>query len=101
MQYMLTITFCVLLAKEYLDPLCTHIQSTCLYYHIILFYILENVGDWDSSVGTGWTVRGPNPGWGRGGKIFRTCPYKPWGPSSVLNIESRVFPGGKTTGAQR
>jgi len=30
---------------------------------------------------TGWTVRGSNPG---GGKIFSTCPDRPWGPPSLL-----------------
>ena len=30
---------------------------------------------------TGWTVRGSNPG---GDEIFRTRPYRPWGPSSLL-----------------
>ena len=39
---------------------------------------------------TGWTVRGSNPG---GGEIFRTCPDRPWGPSSLLYNGYRVFPG--------
>jgi hypothetical protein len=30
---------------------------------------------------TGWTVRGSNPG---GDEIFRTRPYRPWGPRSLL-----------------
>ena len=41
---------------------------------------------------TGWTVRGSNPG---GDEIFRTCPYRPWGPPSLLYNGYRVFPGGK------
>jgi hypothetical protein len=41
---------------------------------------------------TVWTVRGSNPG---GGKIFRTCPDRPWGPPSLLHNGYRVFPGGK------
>jgi hypothetical protein len=41
---------------------------------------------------TGWTVRGSNPG---GGEIFRTCPDRPWGPSSLLYNGYRVFLGGK------
>ena len=41
---------------------------------------------------TGWTVRGSNPG---GGEIFRTCPYRPWVPPSLLCNGYRVFPGGK------
>jgi len=43
-------------------------------------------------VTTCWTVRGSNPG---GGEIFRTCPYRPWGPPSLLYNGYRVFPGGK------
>jgi hypothetical protein len=44
-----------------------------------------------SSVGiaTGW---GSNPG---GGEIFRTCPDRPWGPTSLLYNGYRVFPGGR------
>ena len=30
-----------------------------------------------------------------GGEIFRTCPDRPWGPSSLLYNGYRVFPGGK------
>jgi len=45
---------------------------------------------------TGWTVRGSNPG---GGKIFRICPDRPWGPPSLLYDGYRVFPGGKVAGA--
>jgi len=41
---------------------------------------------------TGWTVRGSNTG---GGKIFRTCPDRPWGPPSLVYNGYRVFPGGK------
>jgi hypothetical protein len=44
MQYILAITSYVLLAKDYFGTLCTHIHSTCLYYHMILFYILYNGG---------------------------------------------------------
>jgi hypothetical protein len=45
---------------------------------------------------TGWTVRGSKPG---GGELFRTRPYWPWGPPSLLCNGYRVFPGGKATGA--
>jgi len=41
---------------------------------------------------TAWTVWESNPG---GGEIFRTCPDRPWGPSSLLCNGYRVFPGGK------
>ena len=30
-----------------------------------------------------------------GGKIFRTCPDRPWGPPSLLYNGYRVFPGHK------
>ena len=30
-----------------------------------------------------------------GGEISRTCPYRPWGPPSLLYNGYRVFPGGK------
>ena len=40
----------------------------------------------------GWAVRGSNPG---GGKIFRPCPDRSWGPPSLLYNGYRVFPGGK------
>jgi hypothetical protein len=33
-----------------------------------------------------------NPG---GGEIFRTCPDRPWGPTSLLYNRYRVFPGGR------
>jgi len=49
-----------------------------------------------SSVGiaTGYGLNGPgsNPG---GVEIFRTCPDRPWGPSSLLYNGYHVFPGGK------
>jgi hypothetical protein len=43
---------------------------------------------------TGYGLDGPgsNPG---GNEIFRTCPYRPWGPLSFLYNEYKVFPGGK------
>jgi hypothetical protein len=41
---------------------------------------------------TGWTVRKSNPG---KGKVFRTCPDRPWGLPSVLYSGYLVFPGGK------
>ena len=45
---------------------------------------------------TGWTVRGSNPG---GGEIFRTHPYRPWGPRSLLYNGYRVsFLGIKRCG---
>jgi hypothetical protein len=40
---------------------------------------------------TGWTVRWSNP---NGGKIFRTCPDRTWGPPILLYNGYRVFPDG-------
>jgi hypothetical protein len=39
---------------------------------------------------TGWTVRGSNCG---GGKIFRTCPDRSWGPPSSCTMDTGSFPG--------
>ena len=58
-----------------------------IYVIYIYIYILHF-----SWLATGWTVRGSNPG---GGKIFRTCPDRPWGPPSLLYNGYRVFPGSK------
>jgi hypothetical protein len=41
---------------------------------------------------TGWMVRGSNPG---GCEIFRACPDRPWGSSSLLYNGYRVFPRSK------
>ena len=41
---------------------------------------------------TGCKVRGSNTG---GGDIFRTCPDRPWAPSSLLYNGYRAFTGGK------
>jgi len=51
----------------------------------------------DSSVGiaTGYGLDGPGIESRWGGKIFRTCSDRPWGPPSLLYNEYRVFPGGK------
>ena len=42
--------------------------------------------------GRNWAVCGSNPG---GDEIFRTCPDRLWGPSSLLYDGYRAFPGGK------
>ena len=49
-----------------------------------------------SSVGiaTGYGLDGPGIE-SRWGEIFRTCPNRPWGPTSLLYNGYRVFPGGK------
>ena len=51
----------------------------------------------DSSVSitTGYRLDGPGIKPLLGGKIFRTCPYRPWGPPSLLLNGYRFFPGGK------
>ena len=33
-----------------------------------------------------------------GGEVSRTCPYRPWGPPSLLCNGYRVFPRGKAAG---
>jgi len=45
---------------------------------------------------TGLMVRGSNPG---GGKVFHTCPDRPWSPPSLLYKGYGIFPGGKTARA--
>jgi hypothetical protein len=49
-----------------------------------------------SSVGTatGYGLDGPGIE-SRWGRIFRTCPGRPWGPPSLLYNGYRVFPGGR------
>ena len=49
-----------------------------------------------SSIGivTGYGLDGPGIE-SRWAEIFRTCPDRPWGPSSLLYSGYRVFPGGK------
>ena len=51
----------------------------------------------DSSVSTvtGYGLDGPGIESRWRGKIFRTCPDRPWGPPSLLYNGYRVFPGGK------
>jgi hypothetical protein len=58
---------------------------------------LENTGEGPGSavgIATAYGLDGP---WieSRGGKIFRNCPDRPWGPTSLLYNGYRVFPGGK------
>jgi len=61
----------------------------------LLNLLVKPVGR-DSSVGiaTGYGLDGPGIE-SRWGKIFRTCPDRPWGPPSLLYNGYRVFPGGK------
>jgi hypothetical protein len=62
--------------------------------------ILGDVWGRDSCYGiaTGYGLDGPGLESG-GGEIFRTRPYRPWGPPSHLYNGRRVFPEGKTAGA--
>jgi hypothetical protein len=46
-------------------------------------------------IATGYGLDGPGIESRWGGKIFRTCPDRPWGPPSLLYNGYRVFPGGK------
>ena len=46
-------------------------------------------------LGTGWTVRGSNPG---GSEFFYTRPDRPWGPPSLIYYGYQVFPGVKEAG---
>jgi hypothetical protein len=46
------------------------------------------------SIATGYWLDGPRIE-SRWGKIFRTCPDRPWGPPSLLYNGYRVFSGGK------
>jgi hypothetical protein len=50
-----------------------------------------------SSVGiaTGYGLDGPGIESWWGGEIFRTCPDRLWGPSSLLYNGYQVFPGGR------
>jgi len=58
--------------------------------------IIINLRGPGSSVGiaTDYGLDGPGsiPG---GNEIFRTCPYRPWGPPSLLCNVYRVFPVGR------
>ena len=44
------------------------------------------------ATGSGWTVRGSNPG---GGEIFRSCPDRPWRPPCLSTMGTGSFPGVK------
>ena len=46
-------------------------------------------------VATGYGLDGPEIESRWGGEIFRTCLYRPWGPTNLLYNGYRVFPRGK------
>jgi len=65
--------------------------------HIAICVVPYSTSGPDSSVGiaTGYGLDGPRIESRWGGKIFRTCPDRRWGPLSLLYNGYRVFPGGK------
>jgi len=72
-------------------------SKTVIVYYIFIYK--ASVGR-DSSVGiaTRYGLDGPGiESWW--GKIFRTCPDRPWDPPSLLYNGYRVFPGGKAAEA--
>jgi len=46
-------------------------------------------------IATDYGLDGPGDRIPVGGEIFRTCPDRTWGPTSLLYNGYRVFPGGK------
>ena len=58
-------------------------------HYLPLFGPVSSVG-----IATGYGLDGPGIEF-RWGEIFRTCPDRPWGPTSLLYNGYRVFPGGK------
>jgi hypothetical protein len=67
---------------------------TNVYWSLYLLFV-GRVAQLVQRLATGWKVRGSNPG---GGEIFRICPERTWGPSSLLYNGYLVFPGGKAAG---
>ena len=65
--------------------------------HCFIFSGLHTKRGPGSSVGitTGYGLDGPGIESRWGGEIFRTCPDRPWGPSSLLYNGYRIFDGGK------
>jgi len=62
------------------------------YFPVMLQQYVGRVAYSVWQLATGWTVRGSNHS---GGETFRTCPYRPWGPPSLLYNGHRVFSGSK------
>ena len=85
-------------------PLLTSWRSSFIAYNLSCFVCCLSIhGRWltqgrGSSVGIVTHYRLDDSGiefrWG-GGEIFRTCPYQPWGPPSLLYNGYRVLPGVK------
>ena len=78
--------------SKHLQNLNSTLFLSSLFWPILPTYRRAGVAQSVYRLATGWTVRGSNPG---GGKTFRTCPDRPWGPTSLLYNWYRVFPGGK------
>jgi len=57
-----------------------------------MYYIRGPVSSVGIATDYGLDGPGSNPG---GDEIFRTCPDRPWGPTSLLYNGYRVFPGVK------
>ena len=71
-------------------------HSCCIHFHLMYRFTRLHC----SVIGPGGVV-GIATGYGQdgpefdSGEISRTCPDRPWGPTSLLYNEYRVFPGGK------
>ena len=66
----------------FLQYICIHSRSQ----HYILYLCI-----YIARLATGWRVRGSSP---IGGEIFRTCPNRPWGATSLLYNGHRVSSPG-------
>ena len=77
---------------QYTMPGAFTSKPNVIFYHS--FGCLRGPG---SSVGiaTGYGLERSGDRNTGGGEIFRTCPDRPWGPTSLLYNGYRVFPGGK------
>jgi hypothetical protein len=65
-----------------------------LFVIIYELFIVQCGPDSVVDIATGYGLDGPGiESWW--GKIFRTCPDRPWGPPSLLYYGYRVFSGGK------
>jgi hypothetical protein len=67
-------------------------EPQCLYKGAL--YIRHGPGS-SMGIATGYGLDGTGIESRWGGKIFYTCPDRPWGPPSLLYNGYRAFPGGK------
>ena len=56
-----------------------------------IFSLVEQIIQKVQQIATDWTIRGSNPG---GDGISRTCPDRPWGPTSLLYSGNRLSLSG-------